>query len=81
MAVFTRNLNGLLRLALRGTPTEPLRSDLAVESGRTYRLPDAVVSCSRTDDRDRSRPRALVTVFEVLSRGTCFTDSNAMGRE
>jgi Uma2 family endonuclease len=62
-----RNVNIALRARLRGGPCEPLGPDAGVETiNKAVRYPDALVTCSRVNDTDRTVPGAVV-IFEVLS--------------
>jgi len=63
----TRNLNLALTVRLRGGPCEPLGPDAGVETvNKAVRYPDALVTCSKASDADRTVP-GVVVVFEVLS--------------
>jgi Uma2 family endonuclease len=63
----TRNLLAALHTRLRGGPCEPLGPDAGVETiGNAVRYPDALVTCSKGDGKDRLVP-SVVVVFEVLS--------------
>ena len=63
-----RNINRQLGNRLAGQPCEPLGSDAGVATiGETVRYPDAVVTCSKINDRDLLVPNPVI-VFEVVSR-------------
>jgi Uma2 family endonuclease len=69
-----RNINFQLTSRLRGKPCEPLGPDAGVATvGDTVRYPDAVVTCTRFDPRDRVVPNPVV-VFEVVSPTSGRTD-------
>ena len=62
-----RNINFQLTSRLRGKSCEPLGPDAGVATvGDTVRYPDAVVSCTKSDNGDRLVPNPVV-VFEVIS--------------
>ena len=61
------NINFELRSRLRGKTCKPLGPDAGVATvGDTVRYPDAVVTCTKFDPRDRVVPNPVV-VFEVIS--------------
>jgi Uma2 family endonuclease len=61
-----RNLGAALHTRLRGGPCEPLGPNAGVETiNKAVRYPDALVTCSRADGKDRLVPG--VVVFAVLS--------------
>ena len=61
------NINFELRSRLRGKTCEPLGPDAGVATvGDSVRYPDAVVTCTKFDPRDRVVPNPVV-VFEVIS--------------
>jgi Uma2 family endonuclease len=63
----TRNLSAALHTRLRAGPCEPLGPDAGIETvNKAVRHPDALVTCSRADGKDRLVP-GVVVVFEVLS--------------
>ena len=63
----TRNLSAALHTRLRAGPCEPLGPDAGIETvNKAVRYPDALVTCSRADGKDRLVP-GVVVVFEVLS--------------
>jgi Uma2 family endonuclease len=62
-----RRLHRALDARLRGGPCEPLGPDAGVETvNKAIRYPDALITCSKADGRDRLVP-GVVIVFEVLS--------------
>ena len=62
-----RNVNFQLTSRLRGKACEPLGPDAGVATvGDTVRYPDAVVTCTEFNPRDRLVPNPVV-VFEVIS--------------
>ncbi len=62
-----RNINFHLTSRLRGKTCRPLGPDAGVATvGDTVRYPDAVVTCTPFDRRDRVVPNPVV-VFEVIS--------------
>ncbi len=61
------NINFELRSRLRSKTCKPLGPDAGVATvGDTVRYPDAVVTCTKFDPRDRLVPNPVV-VFEVIS--------------
>jgi len=61
------NLLTALKIRLRGGPCEPLGPDAGVETvNKAVRYPDALVTCSKFDNAERTIPGVIV-VFEVLS--------------
>ena len=76
-----RNANRQLANRLSGKTCEPLGPDAGVATvGNTVRYPDAVVSCTKSGNRDRlvSNP---VVVFEVISPSSVHTDRVTKLRE
>ncbi len=68
------NINFELRSSLRGKSCKPLGPEAGVATvGDTVRDPDAVVTCTRFDPRDRVVPNPVV-VFEVVSPTSGRTD-------
>ena len=68
------NLWAALRTRLRGTGCEALGPDTGVAtSGQAVRYPDALVTCTAVQGRDRL-VSGVVVVFEVLSPGSGRTD-------
>jgi Uma2 family endonuclease len=69
-----RNINRQLANRLAGKGCEPLGPDAGVATiGDTVRYPDAVITCSPFNNRDRLVPNPIV-VFEVLSPSTVRID-------
>jgi Uma2 family endonuclease len=61
------NLFTALKTQLRGSRCEPLGPDAGVETvNKAVRYPDALITCSKGDDKDRL-VSDVVVVFEVLS--------------
>jgi len=61
------NLLTALKIRLRGGPCEPLGPDAGIETvNKAVRYPDALVTCSKFDNAERTIPGVIV-VFEVLS--------------
>jgi Uma2 family endonuclease len=76
-----RNVNFQLTSRLRGKTCEPLGPDAGVATvGDTVRYPDAVVSCTKSGNRDRLVPNPVV-IFEVVSPSSVRTDRITKLRE
>jgi Uma2 family endonuclease len=76
-----RNISFQLVSRLAGKPCEPLGPDAGVATvGDSVRYPDAVVTCSPFNDRDRLVPNPVV-VFEVVSASSVRTDRVVKLRE
>jgi Uma2 family endonuclease len=66
-SLITQNVQAALRARLRGSGCRPLGPDAGVQTvGAAVRYPDALVTCSKFELRDRTIPGVIV-VFEVLS--------------
>ncbi len=66
--VIASNLNGQLYLRLRGKSCRPMGAEgggIATTGGK-IRYPDALVTCTKVDRRDRLTPDPVI-VFEVVS--------------
>ena len=76
-----RNLNQQLANCLADKSCEPLGPDAGVGTvGETVRYPDAVVTCSTVDGRDRLVPNPVI-VFEVVSPSSVRIDRVVKLRE
>jgi Uma2 family endonuclease len=76
-----RNINRQLANRLAGKGCEPLGPDAGVATvGEVVRYPDAVVTCSPFDARDRLVPDPVV-VFEVISPSSVRIDRVVKLRE
>ena len=76
-----RNLNQQLANRLAGKVCEPLGPDAGVATvGDSVRYPDAVVTCLKSDDRDRLVPNPVI-VFEVVSPSSVRIDRVVKLRE
>ena len=77
----TGNIYRQLANRLAGSGCVPLGPDAGVATvGDTVRYPDAVVTCSKFDDRSRLVPNPVV-VFEVISPTSIRTDRIVKLRE
>ncbi len=75
------NINRQLANRLAGSGCRPLGPDAGVATvGDTVRYPDAVVTCSKFDPRDRVVPNPVV-VFEVISPSSVRIDRVVKLRE
>lgn len=72
-SAITGNLLTALNIRLRGKPCRPHGPDLKVRTGRSYRYPDALVSCSAIP-LDADAAVDPVVIFEVLSSSTSADD-------
>jgi hypothetical protein len=80
-SVVTGNILRQLGNRLAGKPCRPLGPDAAIATiGSTVRYPDAVVTCTKFNPRDRLVPDPVV-VFEVVSPTSVRTDRVAKLRE
>jgi len=62
------NLISVLRTRLRGTGCRPLGPNAGVETiNKAVRYPDALVTCSKLDPRER-KVAGVVAIFEVVGR-------------
>lgn len=69
-----RNINRQLANRLAGKACEPLGPDAGVATvGQIVRSPDAVVTCSAFNEKDRLVPQPII-VFEVVSPTSVRTD-------
>jgi Uma2 family endonuclease len=76
-----RGLHRALDRHLGGSPCEPLGPEAGLETvNHAVRYPDALVTCSKFDNRTRRIPGAVV-VFEVISPSTSRTDRIVKVRE
>ena len=76
-----RNVNRQLANRLAGSGCESLGPDAGVATvGDTVRYPDAVITCSKFDDRGRLVPNPVV-VFEVISPSSVRIDRIVKLRE
>lgn len=72
-SVIQRNLLTELTTRLGGSASQPYGSDLRVQTGRSYRYPDAVISCTVFADTDTIVAEPAI-VFEILSASASLTD-------
>lgn len=63
------NVITALNIRLRGKPCRPHGPELKVKAGRSYRYPDAFVTCTPVPP-DTTVVTEPVVIFEVLSRST-----------
>jgi Uma2 family endonuclease len=65
--IILRNLMFSLTGKLRGTPCQPLASDVGVATRNdAIRYPDALITCTKLTGTDRTVP-GVVTIFEIVS--------------
>ena len=79
-SVVQRNLLSTLDARLDGKPCQAYGSDLKVQTGPSYRYPDASVSCTPFPD-DATIVAEPVVVFEVLSASTAADDRTIKAAE
>ncbi|MBC7802143.1 MAG: Uma2 family endonuclease [Gemmatimonadaceae bacterium] len=72
-SVIQRNLLTALTIRLRDGVCQPYGSDLKVQTGRSYRYPDAVISCTPFADSETIVADPVI-VFEILSASTSLID-------